>query len=289
VKVGRRQVSTARGVALVRAIEMTRPEGARVSSDPYAHRFVNPLSVQGMRLVGALGINRLTGIEGLMNFALAREQYIEDLMARELRAGIEQIVVLGAGFDTRAYRLPEAAAVPVFEVDHPVTQAAKREALRGVVDPLPADVHFVGVDFDHDDLGQRLRAARYRETARTLFVWQGVIVYLTREGADRTLAFIANHSAPGSLVVFDSMDSSALASAGATGLKLFTTAMGENVTFGIARDEIVPYLESRGFTDVEVLDYDAMRRTYLGSRPIAPGVYVASGRVRSQGPHGREP
>lgn len=281
MKAGRRQVSTARGVALVRAIEMTRPPGTRVSSDPYAHRFVNPLSVQGMRLVGALGINRLTGIEGLMNFALAREQYIEDLMVRELRAGIiEQIVVLGAGFDTRAYRLPDAAIVPVFEVDHPATQAAKREALHGVVDPLPANVRFVGVDFDRDDLGARLRAAGYRETARTLFVWQGVIVYLTREGADRTLAFVAGHSAPGSLVVFDSMDSAALASASATGLRVFTTAMGEKVTFGIALDEIVPYLERRGFTDVEVFDHEAMRRAYLVHRSIAPGVYIASARVR---------
>jgi len=279
VKAGRRQVSTARGVALVRAIEMTRPPGTRVSSDPYAHRFVNPLSVQGMRLVGALGINRLTGIEGLMNFALARERYIEELMVRELRAGIEQIVVLGAGFDTRAYRLPDAAIVPVFEVDHPATQAAKREALHGVVDPLPANVHFVGVDFDRDDLGARLRGAGYRETARTLFVWQGVIVYLTREGADRTLAFIASHSAPGSLVVFDSMDSAVLASASATGLHFFTTAMGEKVTFGIALDEIVPYLEARGFADVEVFDHEAMQRAYLARRSIAPGVYIASARV----------
>jgi methyltransferase (TIGR00027 family) len=280
VKAGRKQISTARGVALVRAIEMTRPTGEQVSSDPYAHRFVNPLTVQLMRGVGALGINRLTGIEGLMNFAMAREQCIADIMARELRDGIEQIVILGAGFDTRAYRLPEATGVPVFEVDHPVTQAAKREALRGVVDPLPPNVRFVGVDFDQDDLGERLRAAGYDERKRTLFVWQGVIVYLTREGADRTLAFIAKHSAPGSAVVFDSMDPAALAGAGATGLRFFTTAMGENVTFGIGLDEIAPYLESRGFGDVETFDHHAMQRTYLGRRSIAAGVYIATGRVR---------
>lgn len=280
MKADRKQISTARGVALVRAIEMTRPENERVSSDPYAHRFVSPLAVQLMRAVATLGINRLTGVEGLMNFAMAREQFIHELMVRELRAGIEQIVILGAGFDTRAYRIPEAAVVPVFEVDHPATQADKREALRGVVDPLPANVRFVGVDFDVDDLGERLRAEGYDESRRTLFVWQGVIVYLTREGADRTLEFIARHSAPGSVLVFDSIDSAALANAGSTGLRFFTSAMGERVTFGIGVDEIVSYLETRGFRDVEIFDSNAMQRTYLGRRPNAAGVYIATGRVR---------
>lgn len=279
MKSERKQISTARGVALVRALEMTRSEPERVSSDPYASRFVNPLTVQFMRAVGALGINRLTGIEGLMNFAMAREQYILDVMRRELSAGTEQIVILGAGFDTRTYRLPEAAGIPIFEVDHPVTQAAKREALHGVVDPMPANVRFVGVDFDVDELGARLRAAGYSENRRTLFVWQGVIVYLTREGADRTLDFISRKSAPGSAVVFDSMDSTALEGAGATGLRFFTTAMGEKVTFGIGLDEIVGYLESRGFRDVEIFDHDAMQRTYLGKRSIAAGVYIATARV----------
>ena len=279
MKAERKRISTARGVALVRAIEMTRPEGERVASDPYARHFVNPLTVQFMRVVGALGINRLTAIEGLMNFAMARERCIEEVMVRELRAGAEQIVVLGAGFDTRSYRIPEAADVPVFEVDHPTTQAAKREALRGVVDPLPPNVRFVGVDFDHDDLGVQLRLAGYGENRRTLFVWQGVIVYLTREGADATLAFIAKHSASGSVVVFDSMDGAALAGSGATGLRFFTSAMGEKVTFGIGRDEIVPYFERRGFRDVEIVDHEVMQRAYLGRRPIAAGVYVATGRV----------
>ena len=280
MKAGRKQISTARGVALVRALEMTRPVGERVTADPYAHRFVNPLSVQGMRLVAVLGINRLTGMEGMMNFAMARERYIEEAMVRELRDGARQIVVLGAGFDTRAYRLPEAAGVPVFEVDHPVTQAAKRAALRGVVDPLPANVRFVGVDFDQDDLGERLRAAGYDENRRTLFVWQGVIVYLTREGADHTLEFIAKHSAPGSAVVFDTMDSRTMTSGASFGLRFFTSAMGEKITFGIGLDEIVPYLEARGFGEVEIFGHAAMQRAYLGRRPIAAGVYIATARVR---------
>jgi methyltransferase (TIGR00027 family) len=285
VKGLRKRISTARGVALVRAIEMTRPLGERVSSDPYARHFVNPLTVQFMRLVDTLGINRLTGVEGLMNFALAREQYIEDVMAREIGAGVQQIVVLGAGFDTRAYRIPGAEGLPVFEVDHPVTQSAKRESLRGVVDPMPANVRFVGVDFETDDLGECLRKAGYSETARTLFVWQGVIVYLTREGADRTLAFIARRSGPASVVVFDSMDSTALSGPGARGLRVFTSAMGERVSFGIGPGEIAAFLEARGFASTELFDDQAMQRTYLGRRPVARGVFIATARTPTDSSH----
>lgn len=274
-------ISTARGVALVRAIEMTRPEGQRISSDPYAHRFTNPVSVQGMRLVNALGISRLIGVEPMMNFAVVREQAVEDIMRRELAAGLGQIVILGAGYDTRAYRL--GSDVPVFEVDHPLTQVAKRAALKGVVDPLPANVHFVGVDFDHDDLGQRLREAGYDESKRTLFVWQGVTMYLTEAGIDNTLRFVATHSASGSVITFDYYDEAELARGGAATIRFFTALMGEKTTYAISADRIADFLTSRGFTAVEDLDPQAMAAPYLtgpnARRPMAEGVHIATARV----------
>ena len=283
MKNAKQTVSTARGVALVRAIEMTRPEGQRVASDPYAHRFTNPLSVHGMRLVNALGISRLIGVAPMMNFAMVRERAIEDLMVRELAAGLDQIVILGAGYDTRAYRLKGAAGTRIFEVDHPLTQSAKRAALRGVVDPLPANVTFVGVDFDIDDLGERLRADGYDETRRTLFVWQGVTMYLTQAGIDNTLGFIATHSGSGSVVVFDYYDAAELQRGGAAAIRFFTAAMGEKTTYAIAADGIEAFLTSRGFRDVQDEGPEAMARPYLtgpnAGRPIAAGVHIATARV----------
>lgn len=274
-------ISTARGVALVRAIEMTRPAGERVSTDPYAHRFTNPVSVHGMRLVNALGISRLIGVEPMMNFAVVRERAIEELMRRELAAGLGQIVILGAGYDTRAYRL--GTSVPVFEVDHPLTQIAKRAALRGVVDPLPGNVRFVGVDFDHDDLGRRLREEGYDETARTLFVWQGVTMYLTQGGIDNTLRFVADHSGSGSVIVFDYFDAAELKRGGAATIRFFTALMGEKTTYAIPADEIESFLESRGFADVHDDGPDAMARPWLtganAGRPMAAGVHIATARV----------
>ncbi len=270
-------MSTARGVALVRAVEMARPAGTRISSDPYARSFVSPFNVFGLRLMQATGLSRLIGIEPMLTFAIVREQYVEDIIVAEARAGLGQVVILGAGFDTRAYRIAELAAVPVYEVDHPVTQAQKRKALAGVVAP-PANVTFVGVDFETDDLGEQLRAAGYREDTRTLFVWQGVSMYLTQAGIDRTLAFIAQHSVPGSAVVLDYFDARAMQGGEARVIRFFTSVMGEHVRYAIDQSQIAAFLEARGFTNVRNADGAQMAAPYLtgpnAGRRMAGGVNV---------------
>ena len=258
-------VSTARGVAVLRALDMQRPEQRRLAADPYAPYFVNPLTVLATRAALRLGMLRLVGFEPMINFALARERLIGELMDKEATGGVGQIVILGAGFDTRAYRLADGGSVPIFEVDHPVTQRAKRRAIAGVVEPLPVNVRFVAVDFDRDDLGARLRDAGYRDDRRTLFVWQGVIMYLTEDGIDATLGVIANHSASGSLVVFDYMYARLLRRMdGPSPLGLFTHAVGERMSFAIDPDQLGPFLSSRGLELVETFDGAALERRYAG-------------------------
>jgi methyltransferase (TIGR00027 family) len=276
-------MSTARGVALLRAIEMLRPETERISADPYARRFVDPLTLHSTRAMIATGLSNALGLEGMMNFAVVRERHVEKLMEDEVVAGLDQIVILGAGFDTRSYRLP-AGSMPIYEVDHPVTQAAKRKALQGVVTP-PANVKFVTVNFDTDDLGERLAASGYDPKGRTLFVWQGVIMYLTQDGIDHTLAFVAQNSAPGSVVIFDYMYQSLLRRLhGPTAMRVFTRAMGEDITFGIDGDEVEAFLTARGFGDVANVDGDELTRRYLtgpnARRPMEREAAIVSARVR---------
>jgi methyltransferase (TIGR00027 family) len=226
-----------------------------------------------------IGLSRLIGVEGMINFALLRERHIEELMRAEARDGIEQVVILGAGFDTRAYRMAELGARPVYEVDHPQTQAAKRAALQSVVDPLPANVRMVAVDFNHDDLGERLRAAGYDRTKRTLFVWQGVIMYLTPEGVAATLGFIAKNSAAGSVLVFDYLYTGGVS--GAAPLRLMTGMMGEALTFSLEKGTVGPYLRANGLWLVEDVDGESLGRAYFGARrrPIAAGAAIAIARV----------
>ena len=276
-----RPTSAARGVALVRAVEMLRPARERIASDPHARAFVNPLNVYGLRLLQMIGLLRLIGVEPMLTFAIVRERYVEDLIAAEMRAGVAQIVILGAGFDTRAYRIEAPGGLPVFEVDHPVTQEQKRTALDRAA--IPAHVSFVTVDFETDDLGERLLAAGYREDLRTLFVWQGVSVYLTEAAIDGTLAFIAQHSAKGSAVVFDYFEARALRAGEAKVIRLFTTIMGEQVRFAIDQREIDAFLTARGLTDVRNADAAQMSSPYLtgpnASRPMPRGVNIVAATV----------
>lgn len=141
----------------------------------------------------------------------------------------------------------------------------------------------LSVDFDKDALGDRLAEAGYDPAARTLFVWQGVTMYLTAEGVDRTLAFVAEHSAPRSMVIFDYFYRSGLSDPATLGLRFVTRAMGENTVFGIDRVDIAKFLDSRGFSDVLDVDGAELKRRYLTGanawRPMMRDGAIVSARV----------
>ena len=119
--------------------------------------------------------------------------------------GVRQLVVLGAGLDTFAYRNPFGDRLKVFEVDHPATQAWKRRRLTDVGVPLPGSLVFVPVDFERDRLLDRLVAEGFDPTQRTFFTWLGVVPYLTKPAISSTLTLIGGLEG-GAEVVFDYAD-----------------------------------------------------------------------------------
>src|SRR5262245_38222743 len=128
--------TTAEGMALVRAIESQKPEDERLFYDPFARSLVNGFKFTMSKFFIDSGLYaRMGGNE--LTFILARERYIDDFLKAMLHEGLDQIVILGAGFDTRAYRFPGIDKVRVFEVDHPDTQATKLQRLQKVIQPLP--------------------------------------------------------------------------------------------------------------------------------------------------------
>ena len=142
-------------------------------------------------------------VAGLSNFMLVRTRFIDDHLQSAVRNGATQVVILGAGFDTRAYRFPDLMqAVRVFEVDHHATQEFKKRRLNEALGELPANVTFVEIDFRHDDLCRVLLAAGYKPDAKTFFVWEGVVMYLTGDAVRKTLRTVSE-SAPGSSLVLD--------------------------------------------------------------------------------------
>ena len=277
--------TTAEGMALIRAIEAAKPERLRICYDPYARALVPGISFTLSKLVIDSGIyNRIA--KGGIEFITARERYIDDFLKTCLGEGLDQVVILGAGFDTRAYRIPGIEKTRVFEVDHPDTQEEKLKRLEKVIDRLPDHVAFVAVDFNTQTLGERLHSSGYSEQGKTLFIWQGVTVYLTAEGVDGTLAFIVGHSGPGSGVIFDYFYSETLRDKSRPEVRMMWRAArvtGEGYLFGIDQGQIEPFLTRRGFRDVHNVEGVDLERLYFtgpnAGRVVPTGVAIASARV----------
>jgi len=138
---------------------------------------------------------------GLM---LWRTRYIDEALEREVKNGATQVIVLGAGFDTRAYRFGGLLKhCRVIEVDAPPTQAYKKRRVQEVLRDLPTNLTYCAIDFAKDDLMDGLRRAGFRPDEKTFYIWEGVCMYLPENIVRKTLQTIASHSAPGSTLVLD--------------------------------------------------------------------------------------
>jgi methyltransferase (TIGR00027 family) len=197
---------TASLVAALRALYTALPEPYRLTSDPFAAELVPAilaLPARGAalfpgaapfvhRAVGALSL-------GLSYHVALRTRAIDDALREAVAGGATQLVVLGAGLDSRAERLPELAGARVFEVDHPSTQRYKAERLaRMGARPRARAVARVAIDFERDRLDEALVAAGLDPAARSFWIWEGVTVYLTPDAIAATLAAVGALSAPGS-------------------------------------------------------------------------------------------
>jgi methyltransferase (TIGR00027 family) len=128
----------------------------------------------------------------------------DDTLKQSIKEGATQVVILGAGYDSRAYRFQQLLRpTTVFEVDFPPTQEYKKLRVREVLGKAPKNIVFVPIDFSKDDLATVLHAAGYRSDRKTVFIWEGVTYYIPESGVDATLRFVADHSSPGSTIVFD--------------------------------------------------------------------------------------
>src|SRR5262245_57142469 len=196
---------TAQTVALLRALETAWPRPARLFEDPLARDFLDgPLrAVANLAAVPVAGriIPPLYDLiwPGPRPSAVARTRLIDDTLEDALADGTTQLVFLGAGFDSRAWRLPGIGQALVIEVDRADTQRTKIAALRRMRRPVD-HVRFVPVDFEHDDLAEAVRNAGLTADRPAVFVWEGVTNYLTAEAVDRTLRVVHSLSGPDSLL-----------------------------------------------------------------------------------------
>ncbi len=245
---------TAAGIAISRAIESEKPEDERICYDPYARHFAPGWLYALTSFFVKTGYAEWRG-PGVMGFLAARERYIDDILREKLADGLEQLIILGAGYDSRAYRFNGLIEhVKVFEVDHPATQADKCGKLIRVLDKLPSHVIYVPIDFNTQPLDECLLDSGFSGKLKTLFIWQGVSMYLSPEAVDATLRFITNHSAHGSALIFDYIERQALEGNQrpheVVNMRRYRFMSGEDITYSIDRSKIESFLIDRGFSSV---------------------------------------
>jgi methyltransferase (TIGR00027 family) len=288
---------TAEAIAAIRAAETHRPEGERLFADPFAQGFLGPVfrtivALSRLPWVRAILLHWVYDrrLPGALASAVCRTRIIDDLLGEALGAGVTQVVILGAGFDSRAFRTPGIARARVFEVDHPATQAVKRSRLERMLGRLSDHVVFVPIDFLRQELDGTLRAAGYRREALTFFIWEGVTPYLSDETVRATLLFVSRSSAPGSRIVFTYLQRGILEGSqggeGARELIRYVRRRKEPFTFGFDPEALAGYLAALGLElelDVGGEQYRSRYPTLIRGARLSELSRVALARVQDFG------
>jgi len=233
---------TAYSIAYVRSLERERPEGERLFDDAYAHDF----AAAGKH--AEEGTKRFLSLPFFVDGIRLRTRGIDDFVRLGLKEGVRQIVLLGAGFDARALRMPEieASCAQVFEVDVEGVLASKAEIMEASRVISPRWRHVVASDFSDAAFDQSLMPALEAEglvaSEPVLYVWEGVIAYLGNEAIDRTLRFMANTQVRDTRAVFDFAP----------------------MAFEPPAEERV---RAAGFSRFEQVSFEALSRMYLSDMP----------------------
>jgi methyltransferase (TIGR00027 family) len=262
---------TALGAAGLRAAHQVL-DGAAIFEDPFALRI---LGADADALVREVQAEADPFRERLRWFIAARSRIADDALAAALERGARQLVVLGAGLDTTAYRAPPAQNLRIFEVDHPATQAWKRQRLAEADIALPASLTFVAIDFERETLADGLAAAGFDPAQQTFFTWLGVVPYLTDEAIFSTLGFIAGLSG-GAHVVFDYVNPPASVveparRAAHEALAARVAAVGESIRNRFDSNALHVRLNALGFHDIEDLGWPEISARFFSGRATSHG------------------
>lgn len=263
---------TAQFMALFRALETTRPARRRLFGDPFAAGFLDPPLRRLVRwsanpaagwLVCAF-IDRFW--PGARTSGVARTRLIDDWVGEAVATGARQVVLLGAGFDSRAWRLPALEGVRIFEIDHPATAAEKRARMASV-GADPSRVTAVALDLDRASVEHHLAAAGFDPSQSTVVVWEGVTNYLNKAAVDAVLAW-AGTLAAGSRLIFTYVHRGVLIDptrfAGAPRILLAVASAGEPWTYGMLPETLAQELQAFGLRLVADLGADDYRPRCFG-------------------------
>lgn len=252
------------------AVEQNEPPGRRLVDDDLAELFLPaPMRwlVAATRFAALrrllIGASEWSG-RGLWANLACRKRFIGDKLGEALD-DIDAVVILGAGLDTRAYRLTRQVRRPVFEVDLPVNIAMKAKTVRRVLGQLPLSVRLVAVDFERDDLLTALAEHGYRTDYRAFFICEGVTQYLTEDAVRRTLEGL-RATAPGSRMVFTYVRRDFIEGTNLYGTRTLYRKVRQRRQlwrFGLEPDEVAGFIAEYGWRLVEQAGPDELVQRYV--------------------------
>jgi methyltransferase (TIGR00027 family) len=263
---------TAEFMAVFRASENAKAPTSRAFADPLAAALLPGELRLAVRLFGLRPAAALLNAyidrrwPGARTSGIARTKLIDDWIEQAAH-GIDQVVLLGAGFDTRAWRLGKLASARIFEVDHPNTASVKQERLRSAHADL-RKATFVKVDFETDDFDQLLRAADFDTARPAILVWEGVSQYLTGEAVCGVMRWVGG-LAPGSRFIFtyvhEGVLNGSVAFVGADKVIAKVDGSGEPWRFGLLPEQLPAFLRERGLSLLNDLGADEYRAQVMGA------------------------
>ncbi len=273
--------TTAVLVATIRAVHL-RFHATRIFEDDYALHMLPPFwhAVASYRLMKWLVSDVILGVyRPVYPAVVLRARYTEDQLMEAMKEGVNQYVILGAGFDTFTLRHKDIAdRLQVFEVDHAATQEVKRQRIMKANGSIPDNLTFVPVDFENDRLDEELSKAGFDSQTPAFFSWLGVTYYLTQEAIRDTLERVAAMSAPGTRLVFDFKTAKHMMSAEwrtlAEKMEGFVARRGEPMLTDFTPQSLTDLLERYGYQEVEMMPPEEQQKRYLGdSSEIEPAEF----------------
>ncbi|MGB3322505.1 MAG: SAM-dependent methyltransferase [Mycolicibacterium fortuitum] len=262
--------ATAVGPMVLAAVEQYEPVPRRLVDDDMALSFL-PAGARAFARTARWSVVRRLLIRatersgpGLWSNLTCRKRYLGDKLTESL-PHIDAVVILGAGLDTKAYRLARHSTVPVFEVDLPVNIERKRAVVRSALGAVPPSVHLVPVDFENDDLAAELARHGHRGGHRTFFIWEGVTQYLTADGVASTFEFLRS-AAPGSRLGFTYVRGDFIDGTnryGAESLYRRFRVRSQLWQFGLQPDRVAAFIEPYGWRLIEQAGPDYLTEQYI--------------------------
>ena len=265
----------ARWSAGAKAFDHLVPPEKRIISDPFARYFAGKVGMQTVNMMQSIN-------PSIRKAIVLRARYIDDFSRRCLNEGFEQVVLLGAGYDSRFFRLKEFHNAKIFELDLNSTQVIKKTLTRRLLGRLPQNVVYVSIDFSKDSITEKLMNNGFEIHKRSLFVWEGVTLFLNKDIVAETLGRLVG-TRPGNRVIFDFVPDELIKGEtdyrGNKMLLKLCTDLKEPLTFGCHPNEMKALLQNLGYQKVRIINMREVNHIYCDSDQIEDSYFFASAEI----------